>query len=213
MSVPYSSNLRYIGQTIDRLHSQLKRKMGVRGTAGSTPAPNKREPSIFSTPSVIRPPSALSDSTKDAGGKGKSTETPGAAKTLAKSVRVNGQTSSVVTKAVNRIEGSMGAPPSATRKVSGLARTPSRQSTVHSRSASTNLPSSTPTPKPTTHRRMVSNLDPVTPARLKTSITSNGSRSGGSSPTPSEKENSRPLASVKTPMQKASTTKRIATPA
>ena len=191
--------------------------MGVRGTAGSTPAPasHKRETSIFNTPTVIRPPSALSDSSKDGVGKDKkATETLSTIKTLAKSVRVNGSTASVVTKAVNRIEGSMGAPPFlSTRKVSGLAGTPSRMPSIHSRSASTSLSCSTPTPKPTAHQRRASNLDHVTPARKKTSITSNESRSGGSSPTLSEKENNRSLASVKTPMQKASTVKRTAMPA
>ena len=191
--------------------------MGVRGTAGSTPAPasHKRESSIFNTPTVIRPPSALSDNSKDGVGKEKKTaETLSTMKTLAKSVRVNGPTTSVVTKAVNRIEGSMGAPPlSAARKVSGHVGTPSRTPSVHSRSASTSLSSSTPTPKPAVHQRRVSNFDHVTPSRKKTSLTSNGSRSGGSSPTLSEKENHRSLAPVKTPMQKASATKRTATPA
>lgn len=190
--------------------------MGVRGTAGSTPAPasHKREPSLFNTPVVIRPPSALSEAPKDGAGKEKKiSETPSTVKTLTKSLRVNGPTTSVVTKAVNRIEGSMGAPPSSARKVSGLTRTPSRQSSIHSRSASTNLSSSTSARKPAVHQRRASNLDPVTPVRPKTSLSSHGSLSGGSSPTLSEKENNRSLASVKTPMQKASTTKRTAVPA
>ena len=191
--------------------------MGVRGTAGSTPAPasHKRETSIFNTPTVMRPPSALSDGSKDGVGKEKKTaEIPSTIRTLTKSVRVNGPTTSVVTKAVSRIEGSMGAPPpSASRKVPGLVRTPSRQSSIHSRSASTNLSSSTPTPKPTAHQRRVSNLDPVTPARQKTSPPSIGSRSGGSSPALSEKENNKSLASVKTPMRKASMAKRTPMPA
>lgn len=190
--------------------------MGVRGTAGSTPAPasHKRESSIFSTPVVMRPPSALSDPPKDGAGKEKKTsETPSTVKTLAKSLRVNGPTASMVTKAVNRIEGSMGAPPLSTaRKISGLAGTPSRQPSIHSRSASTNLSSSTSARKPV-HQRRVSNLDPVTPVRPKTSLSSNGNRSGDSSPTLSEKENNRSLASVKTPMQKASAIKRTAVPA
>jgi len=191
--------------------------MGVRGTAGSTPAPasHKREPSTFNTPTVIRPPSALSDISKDGAGKEKkTTETPSTIKTLAKSARVNGPPTSVVTRAVNRIEGSMGAPPpSAARKIPGFGGTPSRQPSIHSRSVSTSLLSSTPTPKPAAHQRRVSNLDPVTPARRKASLTSNGSRSGGSSPTLSEKENTKPLASIKIPMQKVSTTKRTAMPA
>ena len=160
----------------------------------------------------MRPPSALSDGSKDGVGKEKkATEIPSTVKTLAKSVRVNGQTTSVVTKAVNRIEGSMGAPPlSAARKVSS---TPSRKPPVHSRSASTSLSSSTPTPKPAAHQRRASNLDLVTPARLKASHLSNGSRSSGSSPTLSEKENNRSLASAKIPMRGASTAKRTAVPA
>ena len=210
---PCSFHLRCIGEDTDKLHSQLKRKIGVRGTAGSTPAPasHKRDPSVFNTPSVIRPPSALSDNSKDGAGKEKkSVETSEPVKTLAKSVRANGLPSSVVTKAVSRIESSMGAPPSAARKTSSLTRTPSRQSSIHSRSASTSLTSSTPTPKPAAHQRRVSNLDSVTPARPKTSPTLTASRSGGSSPTLSEKENSR---FPKTPMQKVSITKRTATPA
>lgn len=191
--------------------------MGVRGTAGSTPAPtsHRRGTSLFDTPTVIRPPSALSNSSKDGVGKEKrGNETPGTIKTLAKSVRVNGPTTSVVTKAVNRIEGSMGAPPlSAARKFSGPVGTPSRQSSINSRSASTNLSASTPTPKSGGHHRRASNLDPITPARLKTSLRSNGSRSEESSPTLGEKENNRTLTSIKTPMQKVSTAKRTATPA
>ena len=191
--------------------------MGVRGTAGSTPAPapHKREPSLFNTPTVMRPPSALSDGSKDGVGKEKkTTEIPSTIKTLAKSVRMNGPTTSVVTKAVHRIEGSMGAPPlSVTRKVSGFVGTPSRQPSIHSRSASTNLSASTPTPKPAAHQRRVSNLDPVTPSRPKTDPSSNGTRSGGSSPTLSGKENNRSLASVKTPMLKASTARRTPVPA
>ena len=185
----------------------------MRGTAGSTPAPasRKRDAPVFSTPSVIRPPSALSDSSKDDVGK-KPSETSDPVKTLTKSVRVNGPVASVVTKAVNRIESSMGGPPSAARKIPGLTRTPSRQSSIHSRSVSANLPSSTPTPKPAAHQRRVSNLDPVTPARSKTSPTSVGNRSGGSSPTLSEKENNKLLASTKTPMHKAPITKRTAIP-
>ena len=190
--------------------------MGVRGTAGSTPAPasHRRGTSLFDTPTVIRPPSALSDSSKDGVGKEKKAiETPNAIKTLARSVRVNGQIPSVVTKAVNRIEGSMGAPPLSARKVPGLVGTPSRTPSIHSRSISTSLASSTPTPKPAAHQRRVSNFDPVTPARKKSSITSNGSRSGGSSPTLSEKENNRSLTSAKTPVQKVSMAKRTAMPA
>jgi len=185
----------------------LKRKIGVRGTAGNTPAlvPRKRESSMFNTPSVIRPPSALSDGSKDGGGKEKKpAETPDPVKTLTKSVRVNGPT-------MNRMESSMGGPPSAARKFSGLARTPSKQSSIHSRSGSTTLPSSTPTPKPAGHQRKVSNLDPMTPARPKTSPSPNGSRSGGSSPTPNEKENDKSLAPTKaTTLQ---TAKRTAMPA
>jgi len=187
--------------------------MGVRGTAGSTPGPasRKRESLIFNTPTVIRPSSVLSDSSKDGVGKEKTTENPSTIRTLAKSVRVNGTTTPTLTKAVNRIEGSMGAPPlSATRRVSGPVGTPSRPSSIHSRSASTNLLSSTSTPKPAAHQRRASHLDRVTPARPKTSPASNGSRSGGTSPSLSEKENNRSLASVKTPMQKASAAKRTA---
>ena len=184
--------------------------MGVRGTAGSTPAPTSHKPesSIFNTPSVVRPPSVLSDISKNGGGKEKPTDAPDTVKTLAKSVRVNGPTTSAVTRAIHRIEG-LGHPPSAARKIPGLTRTPSRQSTIHSRSASTNPPSSTPTPKPAAHQRRVSNLDPVTPARPKAGPVSNGNPS----PTLSEKENTKFLPPTKTPMSKASTTKRTPVPA
>jgi len=82
----------------------------------------------------------------------------------------------------------MGAPPlSATRKVSGLAGTPSWTPSIHSRSVSMSLSSSTPTPKPPVHQCRVSNFDPATPSWKKTGLASNGNRSGGSSPTLSEK--------------------------
>ncbi|KIK95232.1 hypothetical protein PAXRUDRAFT_399553 [Paxillus rubicundulus Ve08.2h10] len=91
----------------------VKRRHGVRGTGGSTPAPSKvaprRESSTFSTPSAVRPPSALSDVSRD-GLERKIGEAPyGAPRAsvgaLSRSIRINA-TPTVAGKLV----GSMGPP-------------------------------------------------------------------------------------------------------
>ncbi|KIJ18268.1 hypothetical protein PAXINDRAFT_110749 [Paxillus involutus ATCC 200175] len=91
----------------------VKRKYGVRGTGGSTPAPSKvaprRESSAFSTPSAVRPPSALSDVSRD-GLERKLGETPSGAPrasigALSRSVRMN-----ATPTAAGKLVGSMGPP-------------------------------------------------------------------------------------------------------
>lgn len=80
----------------------VKRRLGVRGTGGTTPAPtpkvsSRRESSAFSTPTVApRPPSALSDVSKD-GSERKLAGTPSGAPrasltALNKSIRTNAGT-------------------------------------------------------------------------------------------------------------------------
>ncbi|KIJ60945.1 hypothetical protein HYDPIDRAFT_97711 [Hydnomerulius pinastri MD-312] len=94
----------------------VKRKHGVRGTGGATPAPSKvaprRESSAFSTPSAVRPPSALSDISRD-GSERKLAETPSGAPrasigALSRSVRMNA--ASTAGKTVGKPAGSMGPP-------------------------------------------------------------------------------------------------------
>ncbi|KAF7978184.1 hypothetical protein HWV62_1388 [Athelia sp. TMB] len=85
----------------------LKRKLGVKGTAGSTPAPAKiahhRRESLSSTPGIVRPPSALSDTGRDTH---RGLETPvSIPKALSRSVRANAG-ASVTPKA----SGAMGPP-------------------------------------------------------------------------------------------------------
>ena len=116
--------------------SQLKRRMSVKGTAGTTPAPGKishirRESSTFSPPSTARPLSRLSDAGKDVSKAGKTSEssTTPRVTTLGKSVRIN---TTVVTppsstasnnkaptpttvKPARVVEGSMGPPPARSR--------------------------------------------------------------------------------------------------
>lgn len=59
----------YLGRVL--IYSQIKRKLGTRGTAGATPAPgtklarHRRDSSVFSATPASRPESALSDSGND----------------------------------------------------------------------------------------------------------------------------------------------------
>ncbi|KAI0312792.1 hypothetical protein OF83DRAFT_1066623 [Amylostereum chailletii] len=109
----------------------LKRKIGVKGTAGTTPAPqkaahNRRESTTaFTTPTVSRPDSRLSDasqnSAKSGGGKTSDSSTPMNPRVsmLGKSTRVNGLNSSTSTPTAVRptrsIDGAMGPPPTRPR--------------------------------------------------------------------------------------------------
>ncbi|EGO20388.1 hypothetical protein SERLADRAFT_477927 [Serpula lacrymans var. lacrymans S7.9] len=115
----------------------LKRKAGMRGTAGSTPAqpskiqPRSRESAPFSTPSTSRPSSALSDVSKDGLKERKVSDPPSAIarpglSALSKSARMNAASGS-------KVAGSMGPPPAKFSRPS-LSGTPTP--------ASTKLPSS-----------------------------------------------------------------------
>ncbi|KAL4251837.1 hypothetical protein AB1N83_013458 [Pleurotus pulmonarius] len=151
----------------------IKRKMGVRGTAGSTPAqpsktahhpaqPSKtahhrRDSSAFSTPSISRPssrpPSVISESGLSIKER-KGTDTPAAlAKipALGKSIRANSTaTPSIVSKTSRGIEGSMGLPPNKRLSLVGTP-TPSGRVSSLSRKSSTG-PGPSAFPVPPTHK-------------------------------------------------------------
>ncbi|KAJ7222558.1 hypothetical protein GGX14DRAFT_429090 [Mycena pura] len=160
----------------------LKRRLGVRGTAGSTPAqPSKighqrRDSALFSTPSVgSRPPSVISDAGTD-GGSASGTKMPA----LGKSLRFNTSASKPAT--APRATGSMG-PPAApsTKPRASVTGTPTPSSLSRSTSA---RPVPTSTPAPVAHRRVVSaTLDQSTARAMKARQTVNAS------PAPGEKEN------------------------
>ncbi|KAJ7602487.1 hypothetical protein DFH06DRAFT_1488666 [Mycena polygramma] len=175
----------------------LKRRMGVRGTAGATPAPasktgQRRDSAIFTTPSIgSRPSSVISDAGTDGGN-------PSGAKiaALGKSSRLNSSTSkpstlnsSTSSKPATRAPGSMGPPAPVTKPRPSLAGTPTpatreaRAAPVLSRSASAK-PALGSAPSPAVHRRVVSaTLDQSTARAVKARQTVNAS------PAPSEKEN------------------------
>ncbi|KAH9976709.1 hypothetical protein BGW80DRAFT_1289926 [Lactifluus volemus] len=109
----------------------MKRRMSVKGIAGTTPAPSKvnhirRESTTLSPPNTSRPVSRLSDASKDAPKAGKTSETLSTAArvtTLGKSVRINTNSTTPTSTAPNKvptpttvkparvIDGSMKAPP------------------------------------------------------------------------------------------------------
>ncbi|KAJ6524563.1 hypothetical protein B0H19DRAFT_1200317 [Mycena capillaripes] len=170
----------------------LKRRMGVRGTGGSTPAqPSKmgnqrRDSAVFTTPSIgSRPPSVISDAGTD-GGSANGTKIAA----LGKSSRLNSSLNSSTSKpAAPRAPGSMGPPAPVTKPRASLAGTPTpatreaRAASVLSRSASAK-PALASTPSPAVHRRVVSaTLDQSTARAVK------ARQSVNASPAPSEKEN------------------------
>ncbi|KAF7420833.1 hypothetical protein PC9H_011351 [Pleurotus ostreatus] len=141
----------------------IKRKMGVRGTAGSTPAqPSKtahhrRDSSAFSTPSISRPssrpPSVISESGLSIKER-KITDTPAASAkipALGKSIRANSTaTPSIASKTSRGIEGSMGPPPN---KRLSLAGTPTPSGRVSSLSRKSSIgPGPSAFPVPPTHK-------------------------------------------------------------
>ncbi|ETW79905.1 hypothetical protein HETIRDRAFT_477546 [Heterobasidion irregulare TC 32-1] len=151
----------------------LKRRMGVKGTAGTTPAPSKatthrrESSSAFTTPSInSRPSSRLSDGSKDVVKVGRLSEPPSSTRptTLGKSVRTNGSASSTPSTSTGligtpstakplRANGSIGPPPVKPR-MSAATPTPS-----HSRSPPTSVPrSSIAAHSSTSSTPMVSNL-------------------------------------------------------
>ncbi|KAJ7270754.1 hypothetical protein B0H12DRAFT_1320206 [Mycena haematopus] len=170
----------------------LKRRMGVRGTAGSTPAqPSKgvghrRDSAVFTTPSVgSRPPSVLSDAGTD-GGSANGTKIAA----LGKSSRLNATLNSSTSKPAPRAAGSMGPPAPVTKPRQSVTGTPTpatreaRAAPVLSRSTSAKPTLTGPAPSPSVHRRVVSaTLDQATARVVKTRQTVNAS------PVHSEKEN------------------------
>ncbi|KAF7326631.1 hypothetical protein MVEN_02599900 [Mycena venus] len=172
----------------------LKRRMGVRGTAGSTPAqPSKigqqrRDSSVFNTPSVgSRPPSVLSDAGTDGG-----SASGAKMAALGKSSRLNSGSAlnSSTSKPASRAQGSMGPPAPVTKPRASVTGTPTpaareaRAAPVLSRSASARPALTESTPAPAAHRRVVSaTLDQATARVVK------ARQSVNASPAPSEKEN------------------------
>ncbi|EMD34600.1 hypothetical protein CERSUDRAFT_97191 [Gelatoporia subvermispora B] len=180
----------------------LKRRMGVRGSAGTPSAtvkvPHRRESSIFGTPSVSssRPSSVLSDASSTAKhGRASSATTPGmASKSALRSARTNG---SIVT-AKRSLEGAMGPPPSANRS----------SASVQPEATPTRIPSSSgraiaaaPTPstigKTTVQRRASSSV--LDPSKLRSSFLrapTHAPSSAGSETDDKEKENAAPATKV-----------------
>jgi hypothetical protein len=183
--------------------SQMKRRMSVKGTAGTTPAPSKanhirRESSTFSPPNT-RPASRLSDASKDVPTKaGKTSEHPSTTTrvtTLGKSVRINAtaitppgtaSTNKVPTpttvKPARTVEGSMGPPPTRQRASFSTATSPTAGLTqTHTRVTSTSSTLGRPGVKsPTmTNRRpsSMSGTELLRQAKLATTASSDVERS------------------------------------
>ncbi|KAI0360245.1 hypothetical protein OH77DRAFT_1392529 [Trametes cingulata] len=199
----------------------LKRRLSVRGTAGSTPAPaskvqpSRRESSIFGTPSVAgsRPPSVLSDTgstTKER----RASETPSTAtkSTLGRSIRANGTATGSVT-AKRSVEGAMGPPPiSRSASATAASATPTR---IPSGPSARGTPSTIKAPAH--QRRMSTSI--LEPSKLRTSTSSREKLekleklpSVPSASEPEEKENSAPssrssASSVSSASSSASATK------
>ncbi|KAI0298982.1 hypothetical protein B0F90DRAFT_650219 [Multifurca ochricompacta] len=129
----------------------MKRRMSVKGTAGTTPAPSKvnhirRESTTFSPPSTSRPVSRLSDASKDAPkvGKGEVPSTTARVTALGKSVRINATATTPTGVAPNKVptpttvkpsravEGSVGPSPP-TRQRASLSTTTSPTGVHHTR--------------------------------------------------------------------------------
>ena len=199
--------------------SQMKRRMSVKGTAGTTPAPGKvnhmrRESSTFSPPNT-RPASRLSDASKDVPPKaGKTSEHPSTTArvtTLGKSVRINAtaitppgtaSTNKVPTpttvKPARTIDGSMGPPPARQRASFSTTTSPTGGlMQTHTRVTSTSSTLGRPGVKsPTmTSRRpsSMSGTELLRQAKLATTASSDVERStsqqSSSGSTSDEKEN------------------------
>ncbi|KAI0747217.1 hypothetical protein C8Q80DRAFT_1271994 [Daedaleopsis nitida] len=186
----------------------LKRRVGVRGTAGGTPAStakvpaSRRESSIFGTPSVAaRPPSALSDigsTTKDR----RVSETPStiSKSALQRSVRANGSmssaTSSTHTAAKRSVDGAMGPPPSFGRSNSATMSVSATPTRIPSGPSARATPSTIKAPN---HARRMS-ASVLDSSKLRMSTPSSKERlqkleklpSVSSASEPEEKENSAP---------------------
>ncbi|KAF8889052.1 hypothetical protein BD779DRAFT_1521715 [Infundibulicybe gibba] len=156
----------------------LKRRIGVRGTAGSTPAQSskvasrhRRDSSIFTTPSIpSRPSSVMSDiaTTKERKISGDAMSLSSArAQALGRSTRINAATPTPTVASISKptrgIEGSMGPPPSKPRVSMAGTPTPSGRVSSLARSFSARaLTDSNTTP----HRRVSSASGDVKPTKL-----------------------------------------------
>ena len=186
--------------------SQMKRRMSVKGTAGTTPAPSKvghtrRESSSFSPPSTARPISRLSDAAKDAPKAGKNSEPPSTVArvtTLGKSVRINTTATTPPSSASNSkvptpttvkpartIEGSMGPPPTRPRASLSTTTSPTGVVQTHTRVTSTSSTLGRPGVKspPMTHRRpsSMSGTELMRQAKLAATASSDVERSTSAS--------------------------------
>ncbi|KAL0574759.1 hypothetical protein V5O48_007206 [Marasmius crinis-equi] len=169
----------------------IKRKMNVRGTAGSTPAQTKigsvprRDSAMFSTPSA-RPPSALSDSGKESVASTStkerklSSETPMKNPALARSTRANAASTLSSSKSVTPKPGAMG-PPAAPRPSIGTP-TPAQRMPSLSRSSSA---SSTISKDSVPHRR-VSSVQVLDASKIRAAAATKRAAMGVESPSPSE---------------------------
>ncbi|GLB44159.1 hypothetical protein LshimejAT787_1600890 [Lyophyllum shimeji] len=152
----------------------IKRKLGVQGTGGSTPAPAsrvahaRRDSAIFSTPATIsRPPSAASDAGSTVGKERRRpvAETPASSATkpttLGKSIRGNfaGNANPTTASASKRVEGSMGPPPLKARPSITPASTPTPAPRVSSLSRSSSAKPQATQPAVSVHRRASSSLE------------------------------------------------------
>jgi hypothetical protein len=180
----------------------MKRRMSVKGTAGTTPAPGKvnhmrRESSTFSPPNT-RPASRLSDASKDVPPKvGKTSEHSSATArvtTLGKSVRINATTitppgtastnkvpTPTTVKPARTVEGSMGPPPTRQRASFSTTTSPTGLTQTHTRVTSTSSTLGRPGVKsPTmTNRRpsSMSGTELLRQAKLATTASSDVERS------------------------------------
>ncbi|OCH84967.1 hypothetical protein OBBRIDRAFT_807864 [Obba rivulosa] len=179
----------------------LKRRMSVRGTAGSTPSaaakvPHRRESSIFGTPSVAgsRPSSVLSDASSAKHGRASSATTPSTiSKSTLRSVRTNGST----VTAKRSLEGAMGPPPSANRTPASAQAeaTPTRIPSSSGRAIAAAAAASTPSTvgKSTVQRRASSSV--LDPSKLRSSFLrapTHAPSTTGSEADEKEKENAAP---------------------
>ncbi|KAL1941791.1 hypothetical protein VTO73DRAFT_6791 [Trametes versicolor] len=199
----------------------LKRRLNVRGTAGSTPASSakipaqRRESSIFGTPSVAgsRPPSALSDTGSVAKDR-RMSETPSTAtkSTFGRPVRPNASASTSKPLPLKRssVEGAMGPPPSLNRSSSATA-TPTRIPSGPSAARAGSTPSTIKAPM---HQRRVS-ASILEPSKLRASTSSSREKldkleklpSVSSMSEPEEKENSAPSSRASSTTSTGSATK------
>lgn len=191
---------------------QLKRRIGVRGTAGGTPAPaskvhaSRRESSIFGTPSVAtRPPSVLSD-TGSTTRERRGSETPSTISkpTLQKSIRANGPASTTTSSmAAKRPSGVMGPPSSLGRSQSANATVSATPTRIPSGSSARATPSTIKAPGPGHARRMSASVLDSSKLRASTSSADKLKKlerlpSVSSASEPDEKENSAPSSTSST---------------